>query len=111
MKFAHTSPMAAKAILNTVSPLEAIRVSMANKDKVRHDWKGDVRIAIMRNGLDHKFTQNSTLAKKLIESDGCQLICGLVHDSFWGEGMDGKGENMTGKLLMELRRDLIESKE
>jgi len=27
-------------------------------------------------------------------------------DPYWGTGPDGKGKNMTGKLLMELRERL-----
>ena len=29
-------------------------------------------------------------------------------DEFWGTGQDGKGGNMNGVMLMEIRADLVE---
>ena len=29
------------------------------------------------------------------------------HDYFWGQGFDGSGKNMLGKLLMKVRDELV----
>lgn len=29
------------------------------------------------------------------------------NDAFWGDGGDGSGHNMLGRLLMELRAELV----
>ncbi len=64
------------------------------------------RIVVMQRALAAKFTQEPF--KNLLLSTGERP---LIHferfGSFWGQkGLEGKGENMLGKLLMKLRRGL-----
>lgn len=56
--------------------------------------------------LELKFTQNEDLKDLLINTH----LKPLIHyskDSYWGCGLDGKGENMLGKLLELLREKFI----
>ena len=71
---------------------------------VRKDWD-DVKIAVMRDILFEKFTQNPMLAKYLLETGDKPLLEGNLHkDIFWGiDSKTREGENHLGKLLMELR--------
>lgn len=75
---------------------------------LRSDWD-QVKIGVMREILECKFSQNPSLLKKLIATDSIQLIEGNDwFDTFWGV-CEGKGENHLGKLLMEIR-DSFKSK-
>jgi ribA/ribD-fused uncharacterized protein len=66
---------------------------------LRNDWH-DVRVDIMRDILIAKF--DGELHNKLLTIKG-----EIVEDNNWGDRMwgrcNGVGENMLGKLLMELR--------
>lgn len=80
------------------------------KIDIREDWD-QVKVNIMREILYAKFTQNETLKEKLIETGDTLLIEGNNwNDTFWGV-CNGYGENMLGKLLMELRTELINEKQ
>lgn len=66
-----------------------------------------LKVEVMRELLRRKFAPGSTLARKLVATHGMQLIEGNTWgDTFWGV-CRGKGENQLGKLLMEIRDDLI----
>jgi len=73
---------------------------------LRSDWE-EVKIEIMRQVLKSKFTQNSELREKLIATGDTELIEGNNwNDTFWGV-CRGKGRNHLGKLLMEVRAELV----
>lgn len=71
----------------------------------RSDWH-QVNIDVMRKALRAKFEQNPRLLKMLKDTGDAVIIEASPRDWFWGEGKDGKGQNMLGKLLMELRDSL-----
>jgi ribA/ribD-fused uncharacterized protein len=60
----------------------------------------------MRKGLKAKFTSHADLKEKLLSTGDALIEEESPSDSFWGIGADGKGENWSGKLLMELRAAL-----
>lgn len=66
------------------------------------------RINVMRRALLAKFTrpQLFELRDALIATDDAVLIEANFHDPYWGSGRDGRGQNMLGKLLMEVRASL-----
>jgi len=65
----------------------------------------DISIDIMRKALRFKFDQNEDIKQKLLETGDAVLIEGNNWgDDFWGQ-VNGKGLNMLGKLLMELRNE------
>ncbi len=72
--------------------------------EIREDWD-EVKVEIMRAIVNKKFSQNSILAKRLVETGEKLLIEGNYwHDVFWGVDLKtGEGENYLGKILMELR--------
>jgi ribA/ribD-fused uncharacterized protein len=73
------------------------------------NW-AQIKFDRMRGVLHAKFTQNSDLADLLISTGKSRLVeAGTVNNAvnrLWGE-VDGKGENMLGVMLMELREELI----
>lgn len=76
------------------------------------DWiKGGRNLTAMREILSQKFKQNPYLGELLLATGNAYLVEHIPHDrhppdAFWGDGHDGKGKNMLGKLLMELRGKL-----
>jgi len=72
---------------------------------LRPDWN-EVRIPLMRSFLHKKF-ESPFLQHQLIETGNAKLIhSNTWNDIFWGV-CRGRGENWLGKLLMELRSELI----
>ena len=58
----------------------------------------------MYEGLKAKFTQNSDLKVKLLETGDRKLVEHTENDHYWADGGDGKGLNRLGTLLMRLRQ-------
>ena len=71
-------------------------------------WDKD-RIGIMENLLRQKFSpyHNPELVQKLIGTGDEDLVMDHPSDYFWGTGHDDSGENMLGKLLMHIRKELV----
>lgn len=79
-------------------------------------WTGK-KEEVMRNILRAKFTQNLELRKKLLDTEDKILANADARDKYWGIGTSAsttiakdpkkwKGENILGKLLMEIRSEL-----
>ena len=73
--------------------------------KIRDDWD-DIKLNIMKEALIAKFTQNQKLKTLLLNTNNASIIEDSPRDSYWGIGKDKNGENMLGKLLMEVREEL-----
>lgn len=66
------------------------------------------KVTIMYDILRNKFGSSQELMRKLLATGSEELVEGNVwHDTFWGV-CDGKGQNMLGKMLMHLRRQIQE---
>lgn len=105
-KFATTDPEYAEAIRSKTNPALTRIMGNSKKHPVREDWE-TVKVEVMRAALLAKFTSNEALKNKLIATDDALLEEESL-DTFWGIGEDGTGQNMTGKLLMEVRKTLME---
>jgi N-glycosidase YbiA len=68
---------------------------------VRTDWQ-EVKVGIMRRAIRAKFTQNENLKKKLLDTGDAVLHEDVPDELFWGMA----GQDMLGKMLMELREEL-----
>lgn len=76
-----------------------------NEIKCRKDWDS-IRVQVMRECLELKFSQHADLQEKLIATGHARLVEGnWWNDYFWGV-CKGKGQNWLGQLLMELRTQL-----
>jgi ribA/ribD-fused uncharacterized protein len=76
------------------------------------------REAIVRAGNHAKFTQNAELLEKLFATQGTTLVEASPYDKIWGIGLAAtdpraqdpaqwKGRNLLGKILTELRDQLL----
>jgi ribA/ribD-fused uncharacterized protein len=91
-----------ESIIECNTPHQA---AIRRRDKslpLRKDWE-EVKIKIMQIGLKAKFDQHPALKDLLISTENKILIEDSPVDYFWGIGKDKTGQNMLGKLLMELR--------
>ena len=86
---------------------EALDFATTHADEWRPDWL-TVNVAVMRTALSEKFRQDQALGKLLCGTGDAKLVEAAPRDNFWGYGPDGKGKDMLGKLLMELRTALQE---
>jgi ribA/ribD-fused uncharacterized protein len=75
-------------------------------NSLRNEWKKDwnkIKRSIMYEVLYLKFTQNAHLKAALLETGDAILIEGnWWGDTYWGV-CNGEGENVLGKLLMQIR--------
>ncbi|EPR2983062.1 NADAR family protein [Vibrio parahaemolyticus] len=100
-----------RLILEKSSPMIAKRVGRPHLDKTRSDWDS-VRILIMKWVLRVKLAQNmDTFSKVLKETKDMPIVELSNKDDFWGakplEGSLYVGVNALGRLLMELREQLL----
>lgn len=95
-------PVERKVIRHSYSPSDA--KARGKLVTLRCDWES-YRISIMRDLLMQKFS-TPTLRQLLLSTGDAELIEENDHrDKFWGV-YRGSGENMLGKLLMEVRLKL-----
>ncbi len=100
-----TSPEGKEAIRNARSPLQAKKLANvtyeADKDP---DWE-QKKVAVMEAILRVKLAQHSEAAEALAQSGQEDIVEDSPTDYFWGEGADGSGQNVLGKLWMKLRTE------
>lgn len=89
------------------SPMEAAKEGRNRNNKLREDWEA-VKDQIMKEALLSKFTQHPKLRKEILLTGNSLIVEHTKNDYYWGDGGDGSGQNILGKLLMELRSDLQE---
>lgn len=69
-------------------------------------WFAKLRVSVMYEMLQQKFSQEP-YRSKLVATQDAQLIEGNTWgDTFWGV-WKGDGQNVLGRLLMEIRSDLL----
>jgi hypothetical protein len=69
---------------------------------LRNDWE-EVKYSVMKEVVLYKFSTNSDLRRRLLDTGNALLIEGNTwNDTYWGV-CNGKGENNLGKILMEVR--------
>lgn len=90
-KFSELDPSAAK--------------KLGRRVKLRPDWE-DVKVDLMRKIVFAKFTQNPDLTVDLLNTKDEELVEGNNWgDRIWGQ-VNGEGQNLLGKILMEVRSNL-----
>jgi ribA/ribD-fused uncharacterized protein len=84
---------------------EAANMGRSRKLPLRRDWEG-AKDRVMLDALRAKFTQHDDLKAILLGTGDAKLVEHTENDSYWGDGGDGSGKNMLGRLLMRLRDEL-----
>lgn len=87
----------------TLTPNEAKK--LGRKVKLRADWE-EIKDNIMYEICLAKFTQNTILKEKLLQTGNAILIEGNTwHDNYWGK-YNEQGLNKLGNILMRIRGEL-----
>lgn len=105
-----------KLICYADTPKIAAELGRNRSFPLREDWNNEVpglegkgvlvKDTYMYRALTYKFTQHDFLRELLIGTNDAEIIEASPIDFYWGEGKDGSGKNMLGKLLMQLREEL-----
>jgi N-glycosidase YbiA len=89
-------------IRTAATPTEAARLGRSRKVAIRADWEC-IKDQVMKDAVFAKFDQNPAVKKLLLATGNAILIEHTKNDKYWGDGGNGKGKNMLGKILMEVR--------
>lgn len=108
MKFVDTDPEYAESIRVARGPKMAKDLGKSREHMMNPLWSGPkgYAIKVMRKALFCKALQNKRFYDCLLSTGDSEIIEASPWDNIWGEGKDGKGQNLMGKLLMELRKKL-----
>lgn len=98
-----------QAVLDSIrtapSAHEAFKIGQEHKRLRRRDWD-EVKVDVMRDILVEKVCQHEYVHRKLLATGNRELVENSWRDDFWGWGPNRDGQNMLGKLWMEIRADL-----
>lgn len=92
-------------ILKSSTPMGAAKRGRDRKRKLREDWDS-VKCDIMREAVRAKFNQYEDLKALLLSTRDAEIIEHTENDAYWGDGGNGSGKNMLGRILMEIREEL-----
>lgn len=98
-----TDPQGKEEIRNARSPLLAKSLANGKYRPTRDpDWDGK-KLAIVAEILRAKLAQHAEAREALTKSNGEEIVEDSPTDYFWGAGADGSGQNMLGKIWMQIR--------
>lgn len=98
--------LAEEAIRLAPTPRDAFDIARRYDQLKRADWE-DVKDDVMHRAVNAKFQQNKDLRLMLLRTGSAPLVEHTRNDNYWGDGLDGTGKNMLGKLLMLVREEMM----
>jgi putative DNA methylase len=103
-------PELQRLIIDQRSPMTAKMLTKPHRSGTRPDWD-DIRVTLMRWCLRVKLAQNlASFSELLLSTEDRPIVEESTKDAFWGAKPveDGTlvGQNVLGRLLMELREEL-----
>lgn len=78
--------------------------------KCKTAWH-DSKAGVMKEIMNLKWDQCEEFRRVLMSTKGKNLVHNMEDDPIWGFGRDGKGENLQGKILEEVRAEHMEDEE
>lgn len=94
-----------EVVRRAATPGEAARLGRDRTLPIRQDWE-KVKIDVMLEALRAKFRQHARVRSLLLGTGDSTLVDRTENDSYWGDGGDGTGRNMLGKLLMQVSDEI-----
>lgn len=98
-------PLQRSKVRKAASPMMAANLGRDRRQKLRRDWES-IKVEVMRKAVWAKFSQHEDLKKPLCDTQDAKLVEHTENDDYWGDGGDGSGKNMLGKILMKVRDSL-----
>lgn len=99
------APEVRDSIRFATSAHEAFKIAERYKAVRRPDWDS-VKADIMKAILCEKALQHEYVRRKLLATGDRELIENSWRDDVWGWGPNRDGQNLLGKLWMEVRAEL-----
>lgn len=96
---------AQRRIRKAKTPMIAARMGRDRSLNLRRDWES-VKVEVMRDAVRAKFSQHDDLHTLLLSTADARIIEHTENDAYWGDGGDGSGKNMLGRILMAIRDEL-----
>lgn len=101
-----------KAIVACQSPDDARLMAAKYKNQIGKQWHGDKSYQAMVKVCRARFDKDPAFKKALISTDDGYILedtytgpKGGKPDTTWGGGADGKGKNLLGMALMQVRNE------
>ncbi len=95
----------ATVILSAISGEKAYRLGNAWFKRKVPQWK-DKRRVWMTRALYRKVMEHSKVKEALLETQDSLLIETSLYSHYWGIGRDQRGENIMGKIWMDIREKI-----
>lgn len=95
----------ASLVKNARSAHDAFKAAQEHKAAQVGNWN-DVKVGFMKRVLRAKADQHEYVARKLLATGNRDLVENSWRDDFWGWGPNRDGQNMLGKLWMEVRDEI-----
>lgn len=92
-------------IVDAESAHAAFKMAEGWRQLRRPDWD-EIKVEVMREILRAKAMQHEYVRRKLLATGDRELVENSWRDDFWGWGPNRNGQNMLGKLWMEVRAEL-----
>jgi ribA/ribD-fused uncharacterized protein len=86
-------------------PLDASKLAKQHKKQIRKDWD-KIKATVMTRGTYMKCQAHEEVANALLKTGDKNIVENSLYDYYWGCGRDGRGENIYGKILMDIRAKL-----
>jgi ribA/ribD-fused uncharacterized protein len=95
----------AQKIRQASTPMRAAELGRDRRHTLRPDWD-QVKDGVMRRAILRKFETHPEIRAMLLATGDDIIVENAPRDYYWGCGADGTGQNMLGKILMEVRETL-----
>lgn len=102
-------PLKQTSIRHAASAHDAFKLAERWAKYRTPEWE-TVRLNVMKRILRAKVEQHAYVRRKLLATGDRELIEDSWRDDFWGWGPNRDGQNMLGRLWMQLRTELQEAK-
>jgi N-glycosidase YbiA len=87
------------------TPEQAAALGRSLLAPLRPDWD-HVKSQIMYQVVREKFVTHIDIQAILLATGDTRIVENSPRDAYWGCGLDGKGQNQLGKILMQVRQEL-----
>ena len=92
----------ASDVAQCINPVKAMKIGRTVKTNQK--WK-EKKLDVMKHLILYKAEQCEHFRKELVSSGSKELVENTVNN-FWGRGENNHGQNMMGRILMDVRAEL-----
>ena len=92
-------------VAHAPSPKESKNIAHENKHKWIENWDA-IKYKIMKMAITEKVKQHPDIKELLLSTENKMIVEDSDYDYIWGCGKDGTGQNLLGKIWMEVREEI-----